>query len=93
MNHRIEYSLYIAGGRPLIRGTCITVEEILRMLARPMTVSEVLARYPQLEQDDVYAALAFAADCLSESVPDHADALMNALANRPDGEDGDCRGT
>lgn len=52
-------------GKPVIRGTRIPVEIIVRKLAEGATVAEVLADYPQLREEDVRAALAFAADSLS----------------------------
>ena len=50
------------GGRPCIRGMRITVYDILGWLASGMTNNEILAEYPELTQDDIRAALAFAAD-------------------------------
>ncbi len=51
-------------GKPCIRGTRITVELILRKLGAGRSFAEVLDAYPQLTQDDLHAALAFAADYL-----------------------------
>ncbi len=48
-------------GKPTIRGMRITVFDILEMLAEGMTIEEVLEDFPELTQDDIYAALAFAA--------------------------------
>lgn len=50
------------GGRPCIRGMRITVYDILGWLASGMTNKEIVAEYPELTQDDIRAALAFAAD-------------------------------
>jgi uncharacterized protein (DUF433 family) len=50
------------GGKPCIRGLRITVEDILGWLATGMTVPEIIADYPDLTEEDVRAALAFAAD-------------------------------
>ena len=44
----------------------ITVKDVLGFLAAGMSVDEILREYPYLERDDVYAALAYAA----ETVPD-----------------------
>lgn len=49
-------------GKPCIRGLRITVYEILEYLASGMTESEILADLPDLERDDIRAALAFAAE-------------------------------
>jgi uncharacterized protein (DUF433 family) len=53
-------------GKPVIRGTRITVEQILRELGAGMGVEQVLAAHPRLEAQDVHAAQAFAADWLAE---------------------------
>ena len=52
-------------GKPVIRGTRITVELIVRKLGEGATVADVLDGYPGLTQDDVQAALAYAADTLA----------------------------
>ncbi len=59
---RIEINPKKMFGKPVIRGTRITVEHILRKLAAGMTVEEILHDYPHLTREDIYAAIAFAAD-------------------------------
>jgi uncharacterized protein (DUF433 family) len=49
-------------GKPVIRGTRITVEHILEELAAGLSVDDLVASHPRLTQDDVRAALAFAAE-------------------------------
>ncbi len=49
-------------GKPCIRGLRITVSDVLEYLAAGMTEDEILAEFPDLERDDIRAALAFAAD-------------------------------
>jgi uncharacterized protein (DUF433 family) len=67
MTHdRIEISPAIMFGKPVIRGTRITVEHILRKLAGGMMIDEILADHPHLTPDDIYAAAAFAADYLAQ---------------------------
>ncbi len=67
MTHeRIEINPEIMFGKPVIKGTRITVEQLLRKLAGQMTVDEILADHPHLTPDDVYAAAAFAADYLAQ---------------------------
>ena len=53
-------------GKPCIRGTRITVYDILGYLAGGMTEDEILADFPYLEREDIRAALAFATDRHSE---------------------------
>lgn len=62
---RIEINPAIMFGKPVIKGTRITVEHVLRKLAGGMTLQEIIADHPHLTPDDVYAAAAFAADYLA----------------------------
>ena len=66
MFERVEINPAVMFGKPVIKGTRITVEHILRKLAGGMTVSEIIADHPHLVPDDVYAAAAFAADYLAQ---------------------------
>lgn len=50
------------GGKPCIRGMRITVSDILGWLASGMTVPDILADFDELTENDIYAALSFAAD-------------------------------
>lgn len=50
------------GGKPCIRGLRITVYDVLSWLAQGMTWDEILEDYPELERDDISAALSFASD-------------------------------
>jgi uncharacterized protein (DUF433 family) len=58
---RITITPGVRGGKPCIKGTRITVYDILEYLAGGMTEAEVLADFPSLTRDDVRSALAFAA--------------------------------
>ncbi|MHB1279171.1 MAG: DUF433 domain-containing protein [Bacteroidia bacterium] len=50
------------GGKPCIRGMRITVGDILGWLATGMTIEEILSDFDELREEDIYAALSFAAD-------------------------------
>jgi uncharacterized protein (DUF433 family) len=50
------------GGKPCIRGLRFTVYDVLEYLASGMSIEDLLDDFPDLERDDVLAALAFAAD-------------------------------
>jgi uncharacterized protein (DUF433 family) len=50
------------GGKPCIRGMRITVNDILGWLAAGMTIPEILIDFDELIEDDIYAALSYAAD-------------------------------
>jgi uncharacterized protein (DUF433 family) len=63
MSHpRISSDPAIMVGKPCIKGTRITVELILRELGAGHSFADVLDAYPHLTEDDLRAALAFAAD-------------------------------
>jgi uncharacterized protein (DUF433 family) len=49
-------------GKPCIRGTRMTVTDVLEYLAGGMTHQEVLAEFPDLTEEDIRACVAFAAD-------------------------------
>ena len=59
---RIAVSPDVMVGKPCIRGTRITVEHVLREISQGATVAELLGQYPRLTEEDVRAALAYAAD-------------------------------
>lgn len=59
---RITMDPDIRGGKPCIRGMRITVYDVLGYLASGMTHEEILADFPYLEEEDIRASLAFAAD-------------------------------
>ena len=50
------------GGRPCIRGMRIAVTDVLGWLAAGMSHAEIIADYPELTEEDIRAALAYAAD-------------------------------
>jgi uncharacterized protein (DUF433 family) len=62
---RITLDPKIMLGKPVIRGTRITVELILRKIAEGATNDQLLAAYPHLSVDDIKAALTYAADTLA----------------------------
>ena len=50
------------GGKPCVRGMRITVYDILSWLASGMSTDEIIEEYPELNIEDIFAALSFAAD-------------------------------
>ena len=54
------------GGLPCIRGLRVTVSAVLGQLAAGQSIEDVLADFPYLEREDVYAALEYAAAAVSE---------------------------
>lgn len=65
MTERIEINSSVMLGKPVIRGTRIPVELLLRKLAEGATIEELLDAYPRLTAEDVRAALAYAADTIA----------------------------
>jgi uncharacterized protein (DUF433 family) len=61
---RVTVDPEVMVGKPVIRGTRITVEHILRELASGMSVEEMTREYPGLTADDVRAAQLYAAEQL-----------------------------
>jgi len=59
---RITMNPQQRGGKPCIRGMRITVYDVLEYLASRMSIEDVLRDFPDLEHEDIHAALAFAAD-------------------------------
>jgi uncharacterized protein (DUF433 family) len=62
---RIEMDPKIMLGKPVIRGTRIPVELLLRKLGEGATEEDLLDAYPRLEREDIRAALAYAADTIA----------------------------
>jgi uncharacterized protein (DUF433 family) len=58
---RITHHPDICHGKPCIRGLRYPVEFILELLSSGMTTAEIIADYDDLEQDDIFAVLLFAA--------------------------------
>ena len=58
---RISIDPAVRSGKPCIKGTRITVYDILEYLAGGMTEDEIVSDFPDLTRDDIRATLAFAA--------------------------------
>jgi uncharacterized protein (DUF433 family) len=59
---RIVIDPSVRFGKPCVRGTRITVGDVLSYLASGMSENEILADFPQLTGDDIRACLAYAAE-------------------------------
>ena len=67
MTHeRVEINPKIMGGKPVIRGTRVPVELILRKLGAGLSTEDILIDHPHLTADDIRAAQAFAADYIAD---------------------------
>ena len=65
---RISVDPQICFGKPCIRGTRIWISLIIDNLAEGVPESELLAAYPQLQEEDIRAALAYAAEMTRERI-------------------------
>lgn len=63
--NRVEINPKVMLGKPVIRGTRIPVELILRKLSEGATEAELLDAHPRLTLQDIRAAIAYAADTLA----------------------------
>ena len=68
---RITINPDVMFGKPVIKGTRIPVERILRKLGSGQSVSSILEDHPHLTEEDIHAAARFAADYMAneEVVP------------------------
>jgi uncharacterized protein (DUF433 family) len=62
---RIEINPKVMLGKPVIRGTRITVELVLRKLGEGATHQQLIEAYPHLTEQDIQAAITYAADSLA----------------------------
>jgi len=65
---RISVDPQVCFGKPCIRGTRIWVSLILDFLASGMGIEEIQAEYPQLQREDVLAAIAYGAEMSRERI-------------------------
>ena len=61
---RITFNPNVLGGKPIIKGTRISVEFILELLSSGMTQDQIAKEYWHLKKEDVLAALEFAANAI-----------------------------
>lgn len=64
--NRITINPNILVGKPVIKGTRISVELILDLLANGWTAETILMNYPQLKKEDIIAVLKYATEILKE---------------------------
>ncbi|MBE0638726.1 MAG: DUF433 domain-containing protein [Bacteroidales bacterium] len=66
--NRIVSNSEILGGKPVIRGTRLSVDFILNMLASGVSEKEILDDYQHITIEDIHACLAFAANALRNDI-------------------------
>lgn len=67
-NDRIDINPDVMLGKPVIKGTRIPVELIVRKLGEGASVGDLLDGYPNLKKEDIQAALLYAADTLGNEL-------------------------
>ena len=65
---RIELNPSVLTGKPVVKGTRLSVQFIIGLLAKGMSLPQILEEYPYLTKDDILACLAFANDIIEESI-------------------------
>ena len=65
LTERVEINPRVMLGKPVIRGTRIPVELILRKLSEGASEADLLGAYPRLAREDIHAAMRYAADTLA----------------------------
>ncbi|HAD03464.1 MAG: antitoxin [Desulfuromonadales bacterium GWD2_61_12] len=68
LTERLTVNPEILGGKPIIKGTRMTVEFILELLASGIAEDEVLRDYPHLTREDIQACLSYAAHALRNEI-------------------------
>ncbi len=68
-HERIVRNPGVVGGEPVFKGTRVTLRTVLASLAEGATVKEILDDFPTLSEQDVQAAIAFAAASAQEDLP------------------------
>ena len=66
--NRITVNPKILGGKPIIKGTRISVEFILELLASDVNENEILQDYPHLSKEDISACLRYAVSSLKNEI-------------------------
>jgi uncharacterized protein (DUF433 family) len=63
---RITIDPEVLAGKPIIKGTRLSVEFIIELLSGGVSIEELLENYPRITKEDVLACLAYAADVLQD---------------------------
>lgn len=66
LKDRITIDPKIMVGKPVIKGTRITVDLVLRLLTQGMETEEILENYPHLKKEDILAAIEYATGLVEE---------------------------
>ena len=75
LRKRIVRKAGILGGKPVVRGTRISVEFVLGLLSKGMTIEGILSEYPHLSKEDILACLGYA-----EEMVKHEELIVPGLS-------------
>ena len=81
MSARITVDPDVCNGKPVVRGTRISVQTVLEFLAAGDSIEDVLAEYPTLERQDVQACLEYASRVMANRTHE----LVNVHSDRVEG--------
>jgi len=71
MSSRISIDPKVCHGKPVIKGTRVLVSNILGALAGGDSIERILEDYPNISQDDIYAALQFGSELSSLEIKEY----------------------
>jgi len=66
MRERIEINPDVMAGKPVIKGTRVPVDMILKLVAQGMSFEEILEDYPRLTREDIQAALLYGSEVVAK---------------------------
>ncbi|MCD4795506.1 MAG: DUF433 domain-containing protein [Bacteroidales bacterium] len=67
-DNRIEINTEILAGKPVIRGTRLSVQFILKLLAQGVSISQIMSEYNKLTKDDILACIMYAAETIDSNM-------------------------
>ncbi|MCF8337398.1 MAG: DUF433 domain-containing protein [Bacteroidales bacterium] len=68
---RIEQDKEVLVGKPTIKGTRVSIEHIVNLLAQGWSEQQILENYPRLQKDDLQAVFAFIKECMQDGLLFH----------------------
>ncbi len=77
LSSRITLNPHILVGKPTIRGLRTSVEQVLQALAHGVAVDDLLNDYPELEREDIQAAIEYAADVVASQKDSSVQTSLN----------------
>lgn len=82
MKTRIVTNPKIRGGKPVVVGTRIPVTLILNLLAHGQTIKQIIDDYPDLEEEDIKAAVRYAERAVEKDSTQHIPAIAHEISPR-----------